>query len=91
MDRGWRQRTLEPEQLKDLVFDPHETRNLAADPDCQDHLRELRKRLDSGCRTPAIPCAKGPHSAARRRGGQRSRRPFALGAGASCPRISGHE
>ena len=59
MDRGWRQRTLEPEQLKDLVFDPHETRNLAADPDCQDHLRELRKRLDQWMQDTGDPLCQG--------------------------------
>ena len=31
IDQGWRQRALENERLYDLVFDPHETHNLAAD------------------------------------------------------------
>jgi N-sulfoglucosamine sulfohydrolase len=43
---GWAEREIPFEQLYDLVFDPNEAANLAADPACADTLAELRGRLE---------------------------------------------
>lgn len=47
LDCGWRRRPVAQERLYDLVFDPHETCNLAADPAHQDPLEDLRGRLQN--------------------------------------------
>lgn len=44
-DQGYFQRPRAPEQLYDLVADPGEQRNLAADPATPEILRDLRRRL----------------------------------------------
>ena len=44
---GWAEREIAFEQLYDLVFDPNEAANLAADPACAGPLAELRGRLDA--------------------------------------------
>ena len=59
IDQGWQQRPLERERLYDLVFDPHETHNLATDPNCQDHLVDLRQRLDQWMQNTDDPLAHG--------------------------------
>ena len=59
IDQGWRQSPLERERLYNLVFDPHETHNLATDPNCQDHLAELRQRLDQWMQNTDDPLAYG--------------------------------
>ena len=90
IDQGWRQRALENERLYDLVFDPHETHNLAADPHCQDHLAELRQAsqsMDARHRRPLGP--RTPRSAASHRSSQRPRRPLGLGATPPSPRFLG--
>ncbi len=43
---GWRDRPQERERLYDLVFDPNEACNLAADPGRADVLADMRARLD---------------------------------------------
>jgi N-sulfoglucosamine sulfohydrolase len=43
---GWAEREIAFEQLYDLVFDPNEASNVAADPACAGPLAELRGRLD---------------------------------------------
>ena len=43
---GWAEREIAFEQLYDLVFDPNEASNLAADPAYAGPLAELRGRLD---------------------------------------------
>lgn len=57
---GWRDRTIEPEQLYDLVFDPNETSNRAADPAAREALADMRARLDRWMRTTDDPLLKGP-------------------------------
>ena len=42
---GWREREEAEERLYDLFYDPHETRNLAADPAYAEVLAALRERL----------------------------------------------
>ena len=46
LEHGWRERPVAAEQFYDLVFDPHETHNLAADPAYTDALEDMRARLD---------------------------------------------
>lgn len=43
---GWQNRTLAREQLYDLIFDPEERNNVAADPTLTSILDEMRERLD---------------------------------------------
>ena len=45
-EHGWRDRMIPEERLYDLVFDPHESCNLAADGDRHDVLEAMRSRLD---------------------------------------------
>ncbi len=56
---GWRERPVATEQLYDLVFDPHETHNLAADPAHKPVLDDLRERLDAWMRETDDPLLKG--------------------------------
>jgi arylsulfatase A-like enzyme len=44
---GWADRTVAFEQLYDLVFDPNEAANLAADPSSSATLQDMRDRLDA--------------------------------------------
>jgi arylsulfatase A-like enzyme len=46
MEHGWAEHAPPREALFDLVFDPHETNNLADDPHHRDALDEMRSRLD---------------------------------------------
>lgn len=46
MDHGWREQTMAQERLYDLVFDPHETNNLAEDTAYQDVLTDMQVRMD---------------------------------------------
>jgi len=45
LEHGWATRPLPAEQLYDLVFDPNEAHNVAADPSCAGVLAQLRARL----------------------------------------------
>jgi len=45
-DLGWQEMPQPEEELYDLLFDPHETSNLAADPDRRAALDEMRGHLD---------------------------------------------
>ncbi len=60
LDNGWRGRVVEAEQLYDLVFDPNETRNVAADPSAAAALAEMRGRLDRWMRATNDPLLRGP-------------------------------
>ena len=60
LDRGWRERTVDAEQLYDLVFDPNETRNALADPQAQSALAEMRERLNRWQRATNDPILRGP-------------------------------
>jgi N-sulfoglucosamine sulfohydrolase len=63
LQNGWRSRHLASEQLYDLVFDPNETHNLAADPSVGEVLEEMRGRLERWMRTTDDPLLRGPVSA----------------------------
>jgi arylsulfatase A-like enzyme len=56
---GWGTRPLPREQLHDLLFDPQEANNLAADPDCAGVLEELRDRLQRWMRDTGDPLRYG--------------------------------
>jgi len=60
LGNGWRDQIVEAEQLYDLMFDPHETRNLAAHPAAHDALEDMRRRLDRWMHATADPILKGP-------------------------------
>ena len=57
---GWKDRPVDREQLYDLVFDPNETRNLAADPAHRETLAEMRGRLERWMQATRDPALKGP-------------------------------
>ncbi|MBN1347284.1 MAG: sulfatase [Phycisphaerae bacterium] len=59
-ENGWRDRHADQEQLYDLVFDPNEARNLAADPHAQKTLDEMRGRLDHWMQATQDPILTGP-------------------------------
>ncbi|NKB71928.1 MAG: sulfatase-like hydrolase/transferase [Candidatus Latescibacteria bacterium] len=59
IDQDWRQRPLERERLYDLVFDPHESHNLATDPAYQDVLQPLRQRLETWQQSTDDPLVQG--------------------------------
>jgi arylsulfatase A-like enzyme len=60
---GWRERAVDAEQLYDLVFDPNEARNAAADPSCRAALDEMRARLDRWMHATNDPLLRGPVAA----------------------------
>lgn len=60
LEYGWKQHQLPEEDLYDLVFDPGEHQNLAADPQYDAVLTEMRTRLDSWMRRTNDPLLRGP-------------------------------
>jgi N-sulfoglucosamine sulfohydrolase len=60
VDNGWRNQSVAAEQLYDLMFDPNETRNVAADPQAGVPLEDMRRRLDRWMRGTADPLLHGP-------------------------------
>jgi arylsulfatase A-like enzyme len=60
LDHGWRERTVEAEQLYDLMFDPNETRNVAGDAALKATLADMRARLDRWMKKTDDPLLKGP-------------------------------
>jgi arylsulfatase A-like enzyme len=60
LDHGWRDRTVDAEQLYDLVFDANETRNVASDPAARGALDDMRARLDRWMRATNDPLLAGP-------------------------------
>jgi len=58
LDSGWRQQSLAQEQLYDLIFDPNEQNNLAAQPGKT--LDDMRSRLDRWMHRTNDPLLKGP-------------------------------
>lgn len=56
---GLASREIASEQLYDLVFDPNEANNLAADPACASVLEELRGRLEEWMRDTSDPLLAG--------------------------------
>jgi arylsulfatase A-like enzyme len=63
LQNGWRDRTVDREQLYDLVFDPNETRNAAGDPAAVPVLEEMRGRLNRWMQSTADPILRGPIAA----------------------------
>lgn len=60
LDHGWAQRPVAAEQLYDLVFDPGEMANLAADPAHAGVVAALRGRLEGWMRETGDPLLDGP-------------------------------
>ena len=60
LDHGLAQRPVAQEALHDLMFDPAEAHNLAADPACADILASLRGRLEAWMRETGDPLLDGP-------------------------------
>jgi N-sulfoglucosamine sulfohydrolase len=60
LEHGWQDRPIPREQLYDLVFDPGESHNLAADPTYGQALAEMRERLDRWMRRTDDPLLDGP-------------------------------
>ncbi len=60
LEYGWRDHILPEEALYDLVFDPAEQSNLAADPAHRATRDEMRARLDAWMRATADPLLHGP-------------------------------
>jgi arylsulfatase A-like enzyme len=57
---GWGERSVPHEQLYDLVLDPGEASNLAAEPAARDVLAELRARLERWMEETDDPLLHGP-------------------------------
>ena len=60
LENGWRDRSVDAEQLFDLMFDPNETRNVAADPTWRAARDEMRGRLDRWMLATGDPILHGP-------------------------------
>jgi arylsulfatase A-like enzyme len=60
LEHGWRERLVDSEQLFDLVFDPHETCNLAHHPSMNHVLGQMRGRLDRWMHETEDPLLLGP-------------------------------
>lgn len=60
MASGWPERGLPEEELYDLLFDPVERCNLAADPDCAEILGDMRGRLERWMQRTSDPLLAGP-------------------------------
>jgi arylsulfatase A-like enzyme len=60
VENGWRDRTVDKEQLYDLMFDPNEVRNIAADPAASGALGEMRGRMDRWMKATDDPLLRGP-------------------------------
>lgn len=60
LKHGYKNRAPDPEQLYDLVFDPVERDNLAADPRWAEVLTDMRARLDRWMQATDDPLLRGP-------------------------------
>lgn len=60
VEAGWGEQVVPEEQLYDLVLDPQEGRDRAADPACAAVLEEMRERLRSWMRETSDPLLDGP-------------------------------
>jgi N-sulfoglucosamine sulfohydrolase len=60
LEYGWKNTILPDESLYDLIFDPTEQHNLAADPASRTVLNEMRDRLDRWMRRSGDPLLNGP-------------------------------
>ena len=59
LEHGWAEQAPPCEALFDLIFDPHETNNLAGDPEHDQILEDMRTRLDSWMQETGDPLLKG--------------------------------
>jgi arylsulfatase A-like enzyme len=59
MEHGWRERRRSAEALFDLVFDPNETRNLAAEPESAETLEQMRALLTGHMEETGDPLLQG--------------------------------
>jgi N-sulfoglucosamine sulfohydrolase len=57
---GWQARSVEQEQLYDLIFDPNEANNLVREPAFADVLHALRQRLEHWMQATRDPLLDGP-------------------------------
>src|SRR6202790_1356023 len=57
---GWKNQFVPREQLFDVIFDPNETRNLAADPTYAQALTQMRGRLEAWMKRTDDPLLRGP-------------------------------
>jgi N-sulfoglucosamine sulfohydrolase len=60
VENGWRTRPVQDEALYDLMFDPAERANVAADPANTDALHDMRGRLDRWMAATKDPLLNGP-------------------------------
>jgi hypothetical protein len=60
LEYGWKNMLLPDESLYDLIFDPNEQNNLAADPASKTVLTEMRGRLDRWMHRTSDPLLNGP-------------------------------
>jgi hypothetical protein len=60
LDSGWKDRAVPTEELYDLVFDPKERRNLAADQAYARPLADMQGRLASWMKRTDDPILRGP-------------------------------
>jgi arylsulfatase A-like enzyme len=60
VEAGWGEETVPTEQLYDLVLDPQEGRNVAAEPARAGVVAELRERLEAWMRETDDPLLEGP-------------------------------
>jgi hypothetical protein len=60
LSNGWAERPIPAEQLYDLLHDPNEANNLAAEPALASVLEELRSRLDAWMHETQDPLLNGP-------------------------------
>jgi N-sulfoglucosamine sulfohydrolase len=60
VEAGWNGQIVAPEQLYDLIFDPHESRNLLGDPAHAAIHEELRGRLEDWMMETDDPLLEGP-------------------------------
>ncbi len=60
IEAGWGEQVVPAEQLYDLILDPQEGHDRAADPACAEALAEMRGRLDTWMRETDDPLLAGP-------------------------------
>lgn len=59
LENAWRGRSVDHEELFDLIFDPNETRNVANDPSLRSTADEMRQRLERWMRATNDPLLRG--------------------------------
>jgi arylsulfatase A-like enzyme len=60
VEAGWGEQTVPEQQLYDLLLDPQEGRNVAAEPAQAEVVAEMRERLDAWMRETDDPLLEGP-------------------------------